>query len=88
MTMKNYAKFEEELTRNRFKMGMRKLTNFDPSTWKSQIFHLNVFLLGKVYLFELKKYRRVIFRDTEKEYKIWRGINLSFQNWHKAFDKF
>ena len=35
MTMKNDAKFEEELTCH-FKIDMRNLTNFDPSTWKSQ----------------------------------------------------
>ena len=33
MTMKNNAKFEEELTCN-FKIGMRNLTTFDPSTQK------------------------------------------------------
>ena len=37
MTMKNYAKFEEELTCH-FKVHIRNLTNFDPSTWKSQKF--------------------------------------------------
>ena len=31
MTMKNDAKFEEKLTCN-FKIDMRNLTNFDPST--------------------------------------------------------
>ena len=31
MTMKNDAKFEEELTCD-FKIDMRNLTNFDPST--------------------------------------------------------
>ena len=35
MTMKNGAKFEEELT-FRFKIGMRNLTNCDPSARKSQ----------------------------------------------------
>ena len=35
MTMKNDAKFEEELT-CQFKIDMRNLTNFDPSTQKSQ----------------------------------------------------
>ena len=35
MTMKNDAKFEEELT-CRFKIDMRNLTNFDPSTQKPQ----------------------------------------------------
>ena len=37
ITMKNDAKFEEELT-YRFKIDMRNLTNFDPSTQKSQKF--------------------------------------------------
>ena len=35
MTMKNVAKFEEKLTCH-FKIDMRNLTNFDPSTPKSQ----------------------------------------------------
>ena len=35
MTMKNDAKFEEELT-CQFKIDIRNLTNFDPSTGKSQ----------------------------------------------------
>ena len=39
MTMNNDAKFEEELT-CRFKIDMRNLTNFDPSTRKSQRFAL------------------------------------------------
>ena len=39
MTMKNDAKFEEELTCH-FKIDMRNLTNFDPSTRKSQKFAL------------------------------------------------
>ena len=39
MTMKNDAKFEEELT-CRFKTDMRNLTNFDPSTRKSGKFAL------------------------------------------------
>ena len=39
MKMKNDAKLEEELTGN-FKIDMRTLINFDPSTWKSQTFAL------------------------------------------------
>ena len=39
MTMKNDAKFEEELT-CQFKIDMRNLTNFDLSTRKSQKFAL------------------------------------------------
>ena len=37
MEMKNEAKFEEEST-CQFKIDMRNLTNFDPSTRKSQKF--------------------------------------------------
>ena len=43
---------------------------------------------AKYILFELTKCRGVIFHETEEECKIWRGIDLSFQNWHKEFDKF
>ena len=39
MAMKNDSKFEEELT-SQFKIGSRNLTNFDPSTQKSQKFAL------------------------------------------------
>ena len=39
MTMKNDTKFEEEST-CQFKIDMRNLTNFDPSTQKSQKFAL------------------------------------------------
>ena len=51
-------------------------------------FDFNVLLLSKVYIAWAKKYRGVIFHETEEGYKIWRGINLSFKNWHKEFDKF
>ena len=39
MKMKNDATFEEELN-CQFKIDMRNLTNFDPSTRKSQTFAL------------------------------------------------
>ena len=39
MTMKNDAKFEEEFT-CQFKIDMKNLTKFDPSTQKSQKFVL------------------------------------------------
>ena len=52
-------------------------------------FHFNRLLLSKVYiLLEVKKYRRVIFYENEEGCKLWRGIDLLFQNWHKEFDKF
>ena len=39
MTLKNYEKSEQELT-YRFKIDISNLTNFDPSTGKSQKFTL------------------------------------------------
>ena len=47
MTVKNDAKFKEELTCH-FKIDMRILMNFDPSTQKSQNLHFNGLLLNKV----------------------------------------
>ena len=51
-------------------------------------FHFNGSFRAKYILFEVKKYRRVIFHENEEGCKIWRGIDLSFQNWFKEFDKF
>ena len=88
MTMKNYAKREEVLICC-FKVDMRNFTNFDLSTRKSQkFFTLIVSFWAKYILFELKKYRGVIFHKTEEGYKIWRGIDLSFQDWYRELDKF
>ena len=49
MTMKNDAKFEEELT-CRSKIDMKNLTNFDSSTWKSKNVHFDVLFLSRVYI--------------------------------------
>ena len=57
MTMKNDAKLEEKLT-CRFKIDMRNLTNFDPSTRKSQNLHFNRVFLIKVYNAWAKKVQR------------------------------
>ena len=53
----------------------------------SKIFILLGSFWAKYIFFELKKYRGIIFHETEEGYKICRGINLLFQNWHKEFDK-
>ena len=75
MTMKNDTKIEEELT-CRFKIDMRNWMNFDPSTRPKYI------------MLELKKYRGVIFHDTEEWCKIWRKTDLWFGKWHEEFGKF
>ena len=66
MTLKSDTKFQEELTCC-FKIDKRNLTTFDLSTWKSQkSFPLLGPFRAKYVLFELKKYRGVIFHDTEE----------------------
>ena len=80
-------KFEEELTRY-FKSDMRNLTIFDPSTWKSHITDIFFIIIYNVWAKQAYKHRRVMFDGTEEWCKIWRGIDLSFQNWHEEFDKF
>ena len=61
--------------------------------WAEHLTVPKVFILvcsfwAKHILFKLKKYRVVIFHETKEGYKIRRVIDLSFQNWHKGFDKF
>ena len=53
----------------------------------SKLFILMCSFWAKYILFELKKYKGAIFHETAEGYKIWRGIDSSFQNWHKEFDK-
>ena len=48
MTMKNDTKFKKELS-CQFKIGMRNLTNFDPSTPNLKTLHFNGLLLTIVY---------------------------------------
>ena len=54
VTIKNEAKFEEELT-SCFKIGLMNLIKFDPSTRKSQNVHFNGLLLRKLYIAWAKK---------------------------------
>ena len=43
---------------------------------------------AKYITFDLKKYRGVIFHDTEISCKIWKKTDLRFGNWHEQFGKF
>ena len=42
----------------------------------------------KYKMYELKIYRGVMCQDNEEWCKIWKGIDLSFQNWQEEFDEF
>ena len=82
------ATFEGKLT-CAFKNDMRNLANFHQSMFGSLKI---VTLMGSFYpkskMYELKIYRGVLCHDNEEWCKIWRGIDLSVQNWHEEFDKF
>ena len=43
---------------------------------------------AKYVLCELKKYKGVIFQDTEEWCKIWRKNDLLLGKWHEEFGKF
>ena len=88
MAMKDHSKIEKEFT-CQFKIDMRNLTNFDLSTRKSQKnFALMSYFWPKYIMFELKKYRRVMFDGTKYWCTIWRKTVLLFQTWHEEFSKF
>ena len=42
---------------------------------------------SKYIMFDLKKYRWVVFCDTEKSCKIWWKTDLRFRKWHEEFGK-
>ena len=82
VSMNNDAKLEEELTCH-FKIYMRNLTNFEPSTPKtSKICTFMGFSWPKYKMFELKKYTGVMFDGPEDWCKIWRKTDLCFPKWH------
>ena len=57
ITMKNDAKFEQQLT-CQFKIDMSNLTNFDLSNGKSRKLHFKAMLLTKVYNVRAKKVQK------------------------------
>ena len=78
MTIKNDAKFEEQLACG-FKIDMRNLTNFDPSTQKSQ-----KFALKWAPFIQSRKCMSLKFTDElcvmKNDAKLLRGNDLPFQN--------
>ena len=87
MTLKIDAKFEEKLLIFCFKND-KNLVDFDSSTWSLQNLHFHWFLLCKVFNVWPKKYRGVVFHDTEEWCKIWRKPDLWFGKCHEEYAKF
>ena len=65
MTLNSDVKFEEKLTLGT-KRYKRNLANFQPTTQKSKISTSMGYICPKYMRLELKKYRGVIFHDTEQ----------------------
>ena len=65
MTLKSNAKFKEKLTCG-FKYDTRNSVNFHPKTQKSKNFSSMGCFYPNYMRFELKKYREIIFHDTEQ----------------------
>ena len=90
MALNIEATFEGKLT-YAFKNDMSNLANFHQSScskvWKLGLWW-DPFGIQSRKKIELKIYRGVLCLDNEEWYKIWLGIDLSVQNWHKEFDKF
>ena len=60
----------QSLMKNWFVVSIRNLVNFHPTTQKSTNFTLMGYFCPNYMTFELKKYRGVIFHDTEQWWKI------------------
>ena len=79
---------------------VRKKTNFLFKKWQefrefwpehskvSKISTLIGSFCAKYIMFHLKKYRGVIFHDTEELCKIWGKTDIWFEKWHEEFYKF
>ena len=79
MIKKGNVKFEEKLTCG-LENDMGNIANFQLNTWKSQIETLMGSFNPKYKKHELKIFRGVMCDGTEKWCKIWRVIDLPFQN--------
>ena len=86
MKLKRDTKFGEKST-YRFKIDKKFDKFWLDHSRVSKIFTLMDLFWAKYILFELKKYRGFFLHETEDGYKICRGIDSSFQNWYKEFDK-
>ena len=65
MTLKSDARSKGKLTFG-FNYDMRNLINFHPAIQKSKNLTVMDYFCSKYMRFELKKYRGVIFHDTEQ----------------------
>ena len=71
-----------------WKMTWRIWQIFTRALWSVKIRTLMGSCCLKWKMYQLKISRGVMCHGNEEWYKNWRGIDLSFQNWHEEFDEF
>ena len=83
MKLKSDAKFEKKLT-----CGLENgLENFPRALESFKIGTLMGSLNPKWKTYELKIHKGVMCHDNQEWCKVWRGIDLSFQNCHEEFKR-
>ena len=89
MRLESDAKFEEKLTCG-LENDMSNLANSHQITGKSQNWDFDGILLSKVENVWPEKWELwgVMCHDNKEWCKIWRGTDLSVQNWHEKFAEF
>ena len=88
MTMNKWCKIWEGIDLS-VQNWHEEFNKFWPKHLKmSKIYTLLGFFWTKAYNVLLKKYRGVIFHDTEEWCKLWRKTNLRFRKWHEELGKF
>ena len=87
MTLRFDAKFEEKLTCG-LEMTWGIWQIFTRALDSLKIGTLIGSFNSELKKYELKIYSGVLCHNNEKWCKIWRGIYLSFQNWHEELDEF
>ena len=84
-----WRKIWKKKKKNLLLQKWQELGEFWPKHWKvSKTCTLIGSLCAKYITFDLKKYRGVIFHDTEEWFKIWRSTDLWFGKWHEELGKF
>ena len=84
-----YWRVMQNLKKNRFFVSkMARIWWILIRALSLQNFHFNWSFCAKYITFDLKKYRGVIFHDTEESCKIWRKTGLRFGKWHEKFGEF
>ena len=88
MTMKNDAKFDEELlVSSKLTWGIWWILTEALENLKN--LHFNGLILNKVYnVWAKRKYRGVMSDGTEYWCNIWGKTDLWFHKWHEEFSKF